>query len=206
MDPIGLIIRKLREENRVSQRRFADATGMSYRQVQRIEKGESDITMGKFLGILHTFDRDLKLIRREPDWNTLVDFGLPVRMGLGKRKKYDFPKVIDVLISSVFFLDENKQAFRHQRIFDAFISLLLTLKTHYPTIFRFLREQTGRDLDSVFELQSILGRHIKLRNISLLSVSKYLARERIDVPGIHGHDPLRDHHCRLLNSSQRHHG
>ena len=114
---------------------------------------------------------------KEPEWEALIDFGLPIHGADRKIKNYPFTFVMQSMVTAIIFLEENKTKDRYLRIYDGFKSLLLALKTHYPTTFRLVEEQTGRDLTSQFDLHTILGRHIKLRNISLSMISRYFFRE-----------------------------
>ena len=171
MNNPGKIIKDLRNKRGLSQRDFAKLVHMSYRQIQRLEMQESDITLKKFENILRIFGLDLKIAALEPDWEALANFGLPI--SIRKRRRYTYKSVKRNIIMAAYFLKEYRPNNKYYRSYDAFKSLLLALKTHYPTKFYEIENKTGRDMLDAYELNKIQGRDIKLRNICLSNLSSY---------------------------------
>ena len=115
----------------------------------------------------------MKLSAKEPDWNVLYNFGLPLNTGNAKKQKYKYSTIAANIISAGQFLLENKNNVSYRRHYDAFKALLLALKTHYPTRYKEIEKMGGINLSEYFELANVQGRHIKLRNICLAGMSGY---------------------------------
>jgi transcriptional regulator with XRE-family HTH domain len=173
MTDLGTFLKGLRKKNNLSQRGLAAASGISFRQIQRIEYAQSDITLKKLTGLLGKFGFEIKITSKEPDWDALISFGLPANMSGIKNKKYKYSEILKNIICASRFLSENKHDMNYARRYDAFKAMLLALKTHYPARFREIEQKHFADLSHTFQLKKIEGRHIKLRNICLGGMSGY---------------------------------
>lgn len=173
MEDTARIIRGLRSGSGLSQRKFARLAGLSFRQVQRLEKGESDITLGKFNALLDGLDLAMTVTAREPDWNALCYMGMPLSAFRAGKRRYG-PRVVGRnLALALRFLPGKSGDARFQRHYDAFRVMLLAILGHYPTRFRRLESEQGMDIASEFRLRDVTGRMIKLRNICLPRLSGY---------------------------------
>ena len=108
MQKINILIKKIRKKQNLSQRTFAKNSGISFRHLQRLEKGESDITLKNLLNILHKNQLDLELVCKEPKWNILYNFGLPVNIKRKSQKKYSYRETLQNIILAIHFLLNNK--------------------------------------------------------------------------------------------------
>lgn len=108
-----------------------------------------------------------------PDWDVLINFGLPVNSRRTSKRLPDYNAVEKHLIIASEYLKDKKNDKDDGRYYDSFRSLLIALKIHYPSEFKRLEQAAGSDFNEAFELNRISGRDIKLRNISLNIVSSY---------------------------------
>jgi hypothetical protein len=115
----------------------------------------------------------------EPDWNILINFGLPLSSRKDIDENYGYESVVQQIILAARYIIQKKQILPDGRYYDSFKALLLVLKTHYPSEFRRLEELSDINFDRSFGLHSLLGRHIKLRNISLNYISRYYREQGI---------------------------
>lgn len=166
-------IKELRARRSISQRRLAVISNISFRQIQRLEKMQTDITVKKLDKFLNKFGSELKIKPKEPNWNVLFNFGLPLNIKNTSIKKYSYKKIKESIIAASDFLYENKYNVNYMRNYDSFKALLLALKTHYPSEFTKLENDFKIDFSKSFSLDKIEGRDIKLRNISLSMISDY---------------------------------
>lgn len=173
MKSAGEIIKEIREEKKLSQRRMAEIAGISFRQIQRLENSKSDITLKKFQDMLNAFGLRLAIFSKEPDWNALVSFGLPIDIKNKKNNKYKYSDIEKNIIIAARFLIENRNNLSYQRHYDAFKGMLLALKTHYPSRFDDIEKRCPVELYQTYKLERIKGRHIKLRNICLAVMSAF---------------------------------
>lgn len=171
MKTFGDLVRHLRIRAGLSQRELSKATRVSFRQIQRIESGESDPSLRLANQILKAFDAQLIHNFREPDWALLCSIGMPLELSAPSApptRDWDF--IQKEIAYACHFLIENKNDNTRGRFFDSLKALLLSLKSHYPTRFKFLE----RKVDGQFDLTTIRGRDIKLRNICLHTLAKRL--------------------------------
>lgn len=169
----GEMLKKLRERRMLSQRKFAQQAQISFRQIQRLEMNQSDITLGKLNKLLKQFYLELKIVAQEPHWNVLYHWGLPLHVDDARKQKYSYKETMEQLKWAAHFLVENKHHVAYRRHWDSFKALLLALKTHYPSRFKQCERYSKINFSNVFNLDVIEGRHIKLRNICLFSLSRY---------------------------------
>lgn len=110
---------------------------------------------------------------KEPDWNILILYGLPMNIQHSTKPDFSYNAVIKNIVLASRFLADKKGDVAYQRNFDAFKALLLSLKIHYPTKFKQIEYKTGMELTGLFDLNNISGRDIKLRNICLYTIAEY---------------------------------
>ncbi len=110
---------------------------------------------------------------KEPDWNVLFHFGLPMNIEQSGNVVSPYEEVFKNIILSSHFLIENKNNREYNRYSDSFKALLLALKIHYPSKFIEIEKKTGLDLTVSFNLDDVSGRDIKLRRLCLSGVANY---------------------------------
>lgn len=115
---------------------------------------------------------------KEPDWELLIEFGLPLNHSETGDKNYSADTVIENIVIASEFLLRNQDT-DYNRNYDAFRGLLLALKTHYPTMFAETKKKSGKDLTELFDLDNISGRDIKLRNICLTKITDYFRKNTV---------------------------
>ncbi len=112
----------------------------------------------------------IKKSEREPNWILLANFGLPISLAQNKKIRISIESVIKQLIKAAMFLDKNSNDnYGHYK--DALRGLFIALKTHYPSFFD--------KISKYYACKKILtgnikGKDIKLRNIALAKISKYI--------------------------------
>lgn len=171
----GATLKALRERFRLSQRELANITGVSFRQIQRIENETSDVTLGKLFALLKPFQVSLQLQAPSPDWAYLSLYGIAVTIeapGSATLERKRFWTEINRAV--VYVLSDTSLDERYK---DALKAMLLCLKGHYPNEFNKLenRLQNTLHLSKAFKLEEIRGRDIKLRNITLSKFAKAYA-------------------------------
>lgn len=175
MISIDSFIKELRNTKNLSQREFARLVNISHRQIQRIENNQSDITLSKFCNILQRFGLDLKVAAKEPDWNVLYNFGLPLNISNKKKRKYGYNTVVQNIVLASYFLLDNRHNVIYMRHYDSFKALLLALRIHYPSKYRKIEDDYNIDFSNLFDLNNVQGKHIKLRNISIFYISIFFS-------------------------------
>jgi len=115
----------------------------------------------------------------EPDWNILINFGLPLNPA---RETDIFPDYDDVVhqitVAARFFYWHGVEP-HNGRAYDSFRALLLALKIHYPSEFFRIEQIADMDFVKLFKLETVSGRDIKLRNLSLPMISRYFRESGI---------------------------
>ncbi len=167
------IIAGLRRREGLAQRTFATKAGMSFRQVQRIEKGESDITLSKLIGVVRRFGMELALTEREPRWDALAFMGMPLETRARGTGRCSRRSVDEAVVGAIRFLSRKDAGAGYGRHRDAFKALLLTLATHYPSRFAEYARRSGVDVVAVFGMDVIAGKDIKLRNLCLPALARW---------------------------------
>lgn len=178
MKEFGKLLRQLREEINLSQRSFAEMTGVSFRQIQRIEIGECDPSLGTAQILLKAFKAELVETYQEPNWNLLSKIGLPLttQRSTKIKQKLTWATISHEISYAAKYLYEHKNNAGGERYFDSLKALLLALKTHYPSKFKNLKSELQSSWLRYLDLESIRGRDIKLRNICLGILPKHLNR------------------------------
>ncbi len=170
------IIAGLRRREGLAQRAFAAKAGMSFRQVQRIEKGESDITLSKLIGVAKRFGLELALTDSEPRWEALASMGMPLEACGAMVGRCSRRAAEEAVVRAIRFLSRVDSDARYGRHRDAFKALLLALATHYPSRFAEYRRRSGVDVETVFDMNEIVGRDIKLRNLCLPALARWFGQ------------------------------
>lgn len=165
-------LKRLRSSRGLSQRQLAERSQISFRQIQRVENGTSDISLGKFQSLMESFGYDLRLSPKEPDWNILSEWGFALSVDDHLTARSSLTKFQRELVQAMSYLFENKTNPELLRHLDCLKAMLLVLKIHYPKIFSKLSSKGPfPDISKSFDLDRVEGRHIKLRNISLTAFS-----------------------------------
>lgn len=149
---------------------------ISFRQVQRIEHGQSDISWCKLSTLLSRFGFEPNVAPTDPNWEVLCAFGLALDLGASKRTAASIRTFLIELDRAMTFVLEHRDNSNYARHADCIKALLLALKLHYPALFRKLEKQNFRKISDCFKLNQIEGRHIKLRNISLGLLARRLKK------------------------------
>jgi hypothetical protein len=111
---------------------------------------------------------------KEPDWEILTIFGMPINIIQTGKTDISYSQVFQNIISASSFLLKNISNTNYNRHYDAFKAMLLALKIHYPSKYAEIEKKTGSDFTSLFDLNNISGRDIKLQRISLSKIADFL--------------------------------
>lgn len=173
-DP-GIFLRDLRKSRGLSQRSFARISKISFRQLQRVELGESELSWSKFQRVLEKFGYEFEVRLSEPNWDVLQGYGLPLNLSRNQAKPASKSEFIKELCHAAAFVQENKSNVLFSRHYDSVKAVLLGIKIHFPSLFS--KIQKGfLPVISRFHLNEISGRDIKLRNIALALLSRELKK------------------------------
>lgn len=164
-----LNIKKIRHRMNYSQRELARMSLVSFPQIQRIENNIEHTTVKTFKKLLSVFEKDIKIVSKEPKWDNLYSCGIPLTTTHSPKSKINFLKSI---LTAHDFLAENFYNPHFERHKDAYKAFLLALYTHYPTKFKNIELLLGMNLKKTWSLDKYEGKHIKLRNISLALLSQ----------------------------------
>lgn len=173
---IHSILKRIRETRGLSQRKFSEISNISFRQIQRVEKSQSDVTLAKLQKLLGQFGYEVLISAKEPNWNILESFGFAMHLDSETLINADTLSFLKELKLAMSFLSENRNTAGYERHCDCLKALLLAIQIHYPSLFQKLHGKDWRNISEAFELDKIQGRHIKLRNISLSILSERLSR------------------------------
>lgn len=161
---------QLRKVERLSQRKLAEISGVSFRQIQRVESGDCVPSLELARELLKVFNRELSIELREPQWSLLLGLGFPVSLSHKKRRKISSQKSWEELCYSLEYLYFKKNDSSLGRYRDGVKAILLTLKTHFPSFFKKLIDKVDPAWIDRLYLDKIEGRDIKLRNMALASI------------------------------------
>jgi len=117
---------------------------------------------------------------KEPDWTILSVFGMPINIVQTGKSEISYDEVFQNIICASLFLTENRININYNQHYDAFKAMLLALKIHYPSKFLVIENQSGSDLTSLFKLNDIFGRDIKLQRICLSKIAEYFKETPAD--------------------------
>jgi len=170
-DSVSCLIKKLRKKNRISQRKLAKLSHVSFPQIQRVENASSNTTIETLSKILKIFDMKVEFHYLEPKWNYLAYFGFPISI---EPKKCNMEKLFCEFKKAHFFLKEHYFDKNFERHIDALKAFLLTLYTHYAEILNILEKKANTDFINAWHVLNYTGKHIKLRNITLNILSERL--------------------------------
>jgi len=110
---------------------------------------------------------------KEPNWEILSVFGMPINIAKTGKSESSYDEVFQNIIFASLFLTENRRNIDYNRHYDAFKAMLLALKIHYPSKYNEIENKTGSDLTSLFDLNNISGRDIKLQRISVSEIAEF---------------------------------
>lgn len=110
---------------------------------------------------------------KEPDWEILSVFGMPINIVQTGKSEISYDAIIHNIIYASEFLKDNRNNSDYNRHYDAFKAMLLALKIHYPSKYNEIENKTGADLTSLFDLNIISGRDIKLQRISVSGIAAF---------------------------------
>ncbi|NOI16418.1 helix-turn-helix domain-containing protein [Vibrio hepatarius] len=82
-DPIVSVLRRFRENRKISQGEMSKRTGIPLRTLQRVESGESDMNLShyrKYLKVLEVADMDVSIALHSHEFATELDVAAVARM------------------------------------------------------------------------------------------------------------------------------
>ena len=108
----------------------------------------------------------------QPDWDELIKLGFPLSTEnmSGIVDHFDSTLFFHQINRSLDFLSFHNETAEFQRHRDAMKGFILALKTHYNTLF----QQINHPFANSLAQESVQGRDIKLRNIALERVARYV--------------------------------
>ena len=159
---------QLRKQRSLSQKELAYISDLSLATLQNIEAQKANPSLKTLTQLADIFDLELELKEKAFDWEELSRFsGLLVT-----KKPYPHPdkKSLNLFLKKACFHFKNTPGLK-ERYKEAFESLLLALKHHYPSFYK--KHQSLYDFVCP-NVKNITGRHIKLRRIALRHLGGYL--------------------------------
>lgn len=169
----GERLRQLRSEHGISQRALAREGVLSFAQIQRVEHGTRDIYLDRASRLLGRFGYELKIARREPCWQILCEAGLPLYLTEEVHRAsvpIDEHNLFEQMERAHLYLQENLTDRALAKHRDAYKALLFALRSHYMSVFAQLTGRLG-DLATMWELDRITGKDLKLRDIAVSRIS-----------------------------------
>lgn len=164
---LATIVKTTRIARGLTQTTLAQKAGVGFATLQNIEAGRANPEYKTVHAILRALDLSLEIKEATFSWNPLISLGLP----LLNTAKITEPNASATLLTT--YLNQISKSVlqnANSRELDALAGFLWAIKDHYEytwqTISPMLREW--------FRKQSLNGRHIKLRRLSLAGISRYL--------------------------------
>lgn len=172
------VLKKQRQDLGISQNHLAQLSGLSLASIQNMEAGKSNLSISNLASLLEVLGFDLKLVRRQVEWEKLICYGLPILPaktleGAGVPEIELLEKIL-VGACAEFIQRDEPESHRNLREREALQALILALRDHYPKLFKqkFHSYRVIRELSP--RTDEISGKIIKLRRIAIDSLSSYL--------------------------------
>lgn len=168
-------LRERRKRLGMSQSAVATAAGISLLTLQNIEAGRGNPSLGILEALFAALGLSLELKVREPDWSRLVSLGLPITMTDRKKSAADgvrSSKELPAQLTKAALVIGDAPGIHPERLIEAFQSLLLALKLHFPTYYR-TNLQGIASIEALFP-HKISGRLVKLQRQALPVLCEYL--------------------------------
>jgi transcriptional regulator with XRE-family HTH domain len=161
----------MRNDMGLSQTELAALSKVSLPTIQNIEAGKANPSLSVVKSLSDALGLEVKVKLSEPDWDLLVNCGLPL---ISEKKRAQGAPNADMLAQLIrkacVFTLQAGQIDRRKK--EALQALLLAIQTHYPTYFK-LSFRKCSAVQDVFP-KKITGRIIKLKRIALSHISQYL--------------------------------
>ncbi|MFK8137982.1 MAG: helix-turn-helix domain-containing protein [Bdellovibrionales bacterium] len=169
-------LKKQRQILGLSQSSLAQLSGLSLASIQNMEAGKANLSISNLASLLEVLGFDLKLVRRQVEWEKLISYGLPILPANPVEKQIgtDLSVLESLLVNACAeFIqrDGQKNPRKHLREREALESMMFAIKSHFPSFYKGL-ERYKAVLDLTPEV--ITGKHIKLRRIALENLREVL--------------------------------
>ena len=175
---IGEELKKQRQALQLSQSHLSQLSGLSLASIQNMEAGKANWSISNLAAVLEVLGFELKLETRLPEWDRLIDFGLPVLAeGARERAGYLPIECLERLLVGAcaqLLRQTNQQGAAYLREKEALQALLMALQEHYPSFYR--QHLSNYKILKVFypRPEEMSGKLIKLRRIAKDQLARYL--------------------------------
>ena len=172
------VLKQRRQDLGISQTHLSQLSGLSIASIQNVEAGKANLSISNLASLLEVLGYDLKLEKRQVEWERLIQYGLPV---LPERSsKPDGMLQIEwlekLLVSACAeFIQQRKPGSAHYlREREALQAMVLALADHFPKLYeeRFASYKVIKKFYP--EVHEISGKLIKLRRIAIDRLAKHL--------------------------------
>lgn len=171
------LIKKLRTEHGLTQAKLSQLSKISLPSIQNIERGLGNPEWNTITALLDALELEPQFISKKPDWELLATLGTPITSAQKTSHKFkNIHPTADLLLSELKKaaqeLQQNPHVFLSERKTEALQSLLLSIKSHFPTFFK--KNIASSPLLMELDPKKITGKMIKLKRIALTKLATYL--------------------------------
>lgn len=162
-------IQKLRLQMGLTQTQLAIRAGVSLPTIQKIEAGIANPGFEIVETIFSCLNQKLHFVPKEPDWDSLANYGVPLSTKHTVANKSE--KALLILVRSALdFFETTKPEMRRE--WEAFAAFLLALKTHFGPTWKKLQPFHDCANELIGKVEH--GRLLKLRRLSIAQQASYL--------------------------------
>lgn len=172
-------LKKQRQKLGISQSHLAHLSGLSLASIQNMEAGKANLSISNLASLLEVLGYDLKLVRRQVEWEKLICYGLPIlpAKSLEKEARVRGIECLEKLLVGAcaeFVQRSEPGSHRNLREKEALQAMILALRDHFPSLFEehFSSYKVIKEL--VPKNEQVTGKIIKLRRIAIDHLSSYL--------------------------------
>lgn len=176
---IKKVLKKQRQDLGISQSNLAQLSGLSLASVQNVEAGKANLSISNLASLLEVLGYDLKLVRRQVEWEKLICYGLPILPAKSFEGDIGVPEIecLEKLLVGAcaeFIQREEPGSHRNLREREALQAMIMALRDHFPSVFqkRFAHYKVIQALNP--RMEEVSGKIIKLRRIAIDRLSRYL--------------------------------
>lgn len=175
---IKQVLKKQRQGLGISQSHLAQLSGLSLASIQNMEAGKSNLSISNLASLLEVLGFDLKLVRRQVEWEKLVCYGLPILPatsleGAGVPEIECLEKLL-VGACAEFIQQEKPESRKSLREREALQAMILALRDHFPKFFNERLKAYKVIQQLIPRTEEISGKLVKLRRIAVSYLSTYL--------------------------------
>ena len=172
------VLKKRRNDLGISQTHLSHLSGLSIASIQNVEAGKANLSISNLASLLEVLGYDLKLEKRQFEWDRLIKYGLPVlsEESLEPDGVLEIEWLEKLLVSACAeFIQQRKPgSAQYLREKEALQAMVLALKDHFPKLYdqRFANYKVIKAFYP--RTDEISGKLIKLRRIAIDRLAKYL--------------------------------